>query len=100
MPFEEVPGEAAFYGPKIDVQIVDSVGREWTLATVQVDFHQPVAFNLSYVDADAAVVGAREAAAGQVSLRPRGGGAPRSWSVAEAVSHLVDVCAPPRLSGL
>jgi threonyl-tRNA synthetase len=186
VPFVEVPGEAAFYGPKIDVQIVDPAGREWTLATVQVDFHQPAAFNLSYVDSDAqrqrpvmvhrslvgslerlfghlievhrgafpawyapvqvvvlpvsedqadaaldvarrcvaaglraeavidgslgarvrearlvpyvAVVGAREAAAGQVSLRGRGGGAPRSWSVAEAIGHLVDACAPPRLS--
>ena len=51
--FVEVPGEAAFYGPKIDVQIVDLAGREWSLATVQVDFHQPVQFDLSYVDRDA-----------------------------------------------
>ena len=51
--FVEVPGEAAFYGPKIDVQIVDVAGREWSLATIQVDFHQPAAFNLSYVDRDA-----------------------------------------------
>jgi threonyl-tRNA synthetase len=49
--FVEVPGEAAFYGPKIDIQILDSAGREWSLATVQVDFHQPVQFGLSYVDA-------------------------------------------------
>jgi threonyl-tRNA synthetase len=186
VPFVEVPGEAAFYGPKIDVQIVDPAGREWTLATVQVDFHQPAAFDLSYVDSDAqrrrpvmvhrslvgslerlfghlievhrgafpawyapvqvvvlpvsedqvqaaadvarqcvaaglraevvvegslsarvraarlvpyvAVVGPREAAAGEVSLRSRGGGAPRSSSVAEAIGYLVDACAPPRLS--
>ncbi len=51
--FVEAPGEAAFYGPKIDVQIVDPAGREWTLATVQVDFHQPAQFDLSYVDRDA-----------------------------------------------
>jgi threonyl-tRNA synthetase len=51
--FEEAPGEAAFYGPKIDVQIVDPSGREWSLATVQVDFLQPARFNLSYVDKDA-----------------------------------------------
>jgi threonyl-tRNA synthetase len=51
VPFEEVPGEAAFYGPKIDVQIVDSAGREQSLATVQIDFHQPAQFDLSYVDA-------------------------------------------------
>jgi threonyl-tRNA synthetase len=51
--FVEAPGEAAFYGPKIDVQIEDIAGREWSLATVQVDFHQPVQFDLSYVDRDA-----------------------------------------------
>lgn len=50
LPFEEAPGEAAFYGPKIDVQIVDPSGREWSLATVQVDFLQPARFDLSYVD--------------------------------------------------
>jgi threonyl-tRNA synthetase len=50
--FEEVPGEAAFYGPKIDVQIADPVGRESTLSTIQVDFHQPEQFDLSYIDAD------------------------------------------------
>lgn len=49
--FVEAPGEAAFYGPKIDVQIRDSAGRESTLSTVQVDFHQPEQFDLSYVDA-------------------------------------------------
>jgi threonyl-tRNA synthetase len=183
--FVEIPGEAAFYGPKIDVQILDSAGREWTLATVQVDFHQPAQFNLSYVDRNAerrrpvmvhrslvgsmerlfghlievhrgafpawyapvqvvalpvsddraeaaedfarrcvaaglraqaiidgslgarvrdarlvpylAVVGAREVAAGEVSLRERGG--PRQTRpVAEAISHLVDACGPPGLS--
>jgi threonyl-tRNA synthetase len=51
--FVEAPGEAAFYGPKIDVQIVDVAGRESSLATIQVDFHQPAAFDLSYVDRDA-----------------------------------------------
>ena len=50
--FVEAPGEAAFYGPKIDVQIVDPAGRESTLSTIQVDFHQPEQFDLSYVDAD------------------------------------------------
>ncbi|HWS32959.1 MAG TPA: threonine--tRNA ligase [Actinoplanes sp.] len=48
----EVPGEAAFYGPKIDVQVQDPSGREWTLATVQIDYHQPEQFELEYVDAD------------------------------------------------
>ncbi len=51
--FVEARGEAAFYGPKIDVQVVDLAGREWSLATVQVDFHQPAQFDLSYVDRDA-----------------------------------------------
>lgn len=43
-------GDGAFYGPKIDVHIKDSQGREWQLATVQLDFHQPGAFNLEYID--------------------------------------------------
>ncbi|MBI5044457.1 MAG: threonine--tRNA ligase [Candidatus Levybacteria bacterium] len=43
-------GDGAFYGPKIDLHIKDSLGREWQLATVQLDFHQPEAFKLAYVD--------------------------------------------------
>lgn len=43
-------GDGAFYGPKIDVHIKDSQGREWQLATVQLDFHQPEAFKLEYTD--------------------------------------------------
>jgi threonyl-tRNA synthetase len=54
LPYDAVEGEAAFYGPKIDVQIVDSAGRESTLSTVQVDFHQPEQFGLEYVGADSA----------------------------------------------
>ncbi len=50
VPFVEVPDEAAFYGPKIDVQIWSATGREWTIATNQVDFAQPARFNLSYID--------------------------------------------------
>lgn len=42
--------DGAFYGPKIDLHIKDSQGREWQLATVQIDFHQPEAFDLKYVD--------------------------------------------------
>ncbi|MFI2027213.1 threonine--tRNA ligase [Streptomyces buecherae] len=52
--YEAEPGEAAFYGPKIDVQIADAAGRESTLSTVQVDFHQPERFDLRYVGADGA----------------------------------------------
>ncbi|MGX6604084.1 threonine--tRNA ligase [Micromonosporaceae bacterium Da 78-11] len=54
--YVEVAGEAAFYGPKIDVQIVDPAGRESTISTIQVDFHQPERFDLSYVDAAGAKV--------------------------------------------
>jgi len=43
-------GEAAFYGPKIDVMIKDSLGREWQLSTIQLDYQQPKNFNLMYID--------------------------------------------------
>ncbi|MEV6847488.1 threonine--tRNA ligase [Actinoplanes sp. NPDC051411] len=49
-PYQDAPGEAAFYGPKIDVEVSDPAGRRSTLATVQIDFHQPAAFDLSYSD--------------------------------------------------
>ncbi|MFI2617047.1 threonine--tRNA ligase [Streptomyces sp. NPDC018584] len=52
--YEAVEGEAAFYGPKIDVQVADGAGRESTLSTVQVDFHQPERFGLHYIGADGA----------------------------------------------
>lgn len=48
IPYVEVADEAAFYGPKIDVQIYSVIGREFTLATNQVDFGQPVRFNLHF----------------------------------------------------
>ncbi|MFF5041107.1 threonine--tRNA ligase [Streptomyces nigra] len=54
LPCEAAEGEAAFYGPKIDVQVTDGVGRESTLSTVQVDFHQPEQFDLHYIGADGA----------------------------------------------
>ncbi|MFJ2891552.1 threonine--tRNA ligase [Streptomyces sp. NPDC087305] len=50
--YEAAEGEAAFYGPKIDVQITDAAGREATLSTVQIDFHQPERFDLHYIGAD------------------------------------------------
>lgn len=50
--FVEVPGEAAFYGPKIDVEIWSAIGREFTLATNQLDFAVPKRFGLTYVDSD------------------------------------------------
>ncbi len=51
-PFVEVQDEAAFYGPKIDVQIWSIIGKEFTLATNQVDFSQGKSFNLQYTNAD------------------------------------------------
>jgi threonyl-tRNA synthetase len=50
VPFEEVSDEAAFYGPKIDVQIISSIGREFSLATNQVDFAVPPRFDLVYTN--------------------------------------------------
>jgi threonyl-tRNA synthetase len=50
--YAEAPGEAAFYGPKIDVQVRDDAGREQTLSTVQVDYDKPRRFGLSYAAAD------------------------------------------------
>jgi len=52
VPYEEVPNEAAFYGPKIDVQIWSAIGREFTLATNQVDFDVPGKMGLKYIAKD------------------------------------------------
>jgi threonyl-tRNA synthetase len=52
VPFTEAPGEAAFYGPKIDFLVKDVIGREWQLGTVQVDYNLPLRFDLSYIGAD------------------------------------------------
>jgi threonyl-tRNA synthetase len=52
--FAEAAGEAAFYGPKIDVQVADSARREETLSTVQLDFNQPERFGLEYTGEDGA----------------------------------------------
>ncbi len=50
--YERYEGEAAFYGPKIDVKVVDAIGRPWQLSTVQFDFNLPRRFDISYVDQD------------------------------------------------
>jgi threonyl-tRNA synthetase len=50
--FSEEPGEAAFYGPKIDFVVKDVLGREWQLGTVQVDYNLPTRFELSYTGSD------------------------------------------------
>jgi threonyl-tRNA synthetase len=50
--YKIIPGEAAFYGPKIDIKLVDVLGRLWQLCTVQVDFNLPARFELEYVGED------------------------------------------------
>ncbi len=50
--YEINPGDGAFYGPKIDMQVKDTLGRKWQLATIQLDFQNPQRFNLEYVDKD------------------------------------------------
>jgi len=52
LPYTEAPGEAAFYGPKLDIQLADVMGHEETYSTIQVDFHLPSQFALTYVGAD------------------------------------------------
>jgi threonyl-tRNA synthetase len=54
IPFTEILGEAAFYGPKIDVKLVDVLGRLWQLSTVQFDFNLPARFELEYIGEDGA----------------------------------------------
>ncbi len=50
--YKTIPGEAAFYGPKIDIKLVDAIGRLWQLSTVQFDFNLPKRFELEYVAED------------------------------------------------
>ncbi|MFZ3211011.1 MAG: threonine--tRNA ligase [Terriglobales bacterium] len=50
--YKVIPGEAAFYGPKIDVKLVDAIGRLWQLSTIQFDFNLPQLFDLEYVGED------------------------------------------------
>ncbi|MGO9894689.1 MAG: threonine--tRNA ligase [Bryobacteraceae bacterium] len=52
LPYVEAPGEAAFYGPKLDIQLADVMGHEETYSTIQVDFHLPSQFALEYIAAD------------------------------------------------
>ena len=52
IPYKYMPGEAVFYGPKIDVKMVDAIGRPWQLTTVQFDFNLPRRFQLEYVGED------------------------------------------------
>jgi threonyl-tRNA synthetase len=52
IPYTDVAGEAAFYGPKIDIMIVDASGRKWQCTTIQLDFNLPKRFNLTYIGSD------------------------------------------------
>ncbi len=91
LPWEADEGEAAFYGPKIDVQVADAAEREATLSTVQIDFYQPDRFGLEYTGADGArhrpvmvhrsVVGSMERAVAH--LVERHGGAFPDWLAPE-----------------
>ena len=55
IPYKTIVGEAAFYGPKIDIKLVDALGRLWQLSTVQFDFNLPARFELEYVGEDGRV---------------------------------------------
>jgi threonyl-tRNA synthetase len=79
LPYDTEAGEAAFYGPKIDVQVADSAEREASIATVQIDFYQPERFNLDYIGPD----GARH--------RPVMVHRSVIGSAERAVAHLIDV---------
>jgi threonyl-tRNA synthetase len=54
VPYKRIQGEAAFYGPKIDIKLIDAIGRPWQLTTVQFDFNLPARFALEYVGEDGA----------------------------------------------
>jgi threonyl-tRNA synthetase len=54
IPYETIQGEGAFYGPKIDIKLIDAIGRPWQLTTVQFDFNLPARFGLEYVAEDGA----------------------------------------------
>lgn len=96
VPYESAEGEAAFYGPKIDVQVCDHAGRESTLSTVQVDFYQPEQFDLHYVGADGAkhrpvmvhrsIIGSVERAVAQL-IEEHGGAFP-AWLAPNQVAVL------------
>jgi threonyl-tRNA synthetase len=52
LPYELKPGDGAFYGPKIDFDVADSIGRTWQLGTIQLDYNAPERFELAYIGAD------------------------------------------------
>ncbi|RJP60288.1 MAG: threonine--tRNA ligase [Candidatus Auribacter fodinae] len=52
VPYQVDPGEGVFYGPKIDIKLIDALGREWQGPTIQVDFNLPQRFNVAYIGSD------------------------------------------------
>jgi threonyl-tRNA synthetase len=54
IPYKKMAGEGAFYGPKIDVKLIDAIGRPWQLTTIQFDFNLPARFGLEFVGEDGA----------------------------------------------
>ncbi len=68
IPFKRMEGEAAFYGPKIDVKLIDAIGRPWQLTTVQFDFNLPGRFGLEYVGEDGSAPPAAHGASRAVGL--------------------------------
>jgi threonyl-tRNA synthetase len=52
LPYELKPGDGAFYGPKVDFDVADSIGRKWQLGTIQLDYNAPERFDLEYIGAD------------------------------------------------
>src|SRR5262249_43929419 len=54
IPYKKMAGEGAFYGPKIDIKLIDAIGRPWQLTTVQFDFNLPARFGLEYIGEDGA----------------------------------------------
>jgi threonyl-tRNA synthetase len=109
--FKSIPGEGAFYGPKIDIKLVDVLGRLWQLSTVQFDFNLPARFELEYKGEDGElhqpvmvhrakireftlqkvpfvlVMGDKEAAAEAVSVRTRGKGDEGSVSLVDFIER-------------
>ncbi|MGN6791108.1 MAG: threonine--tRNA ligase [Streptosporangiaceae bacterium] len=109
LPYDAGPGEAAFYGPKIDVQVTDSADRETTLSTVQIDFYVPERFGLHYIGADGgrhrpvtvhrSIVGSMERAIGHL-IEVHGGAFP-GWLAPVQIAVLpVTVCQSPQAAAV
>ena len=80
-------GEAVFYGPKIDVKLIDAIGRPWQLSTVQFDFTLPKRFDLSYIGSDGQRASAGDAASGAAGIdRTVSGSSDRA--LCRRISHL------------